>query len=132
MGEREDILAATSEGFQALHAAIGDRVRARFDAEPVASYGIAAWRIPVPKPPGEDEWKGTMPRTHLVIAPAEKKAGVTMHVWHPNAPYLLRDNEAWLKEAGFKVMVGCLQWNRKADMPLDAVERLLDAAKQAM
>ncbi len=89
---------------------------------------MAGWRAEIQDPPPEDSWKGTMPRTHLTVAPVERKAGVTIHIWHPNEPYLLKDNEAWLTEAGFKVMVGCLQWNRKAAFPLDALERLLAEA----
>lgn len=130
---RQAILDQMTAGFRALHDELGRRVATVFpDARPVQEYGIAAWAVAVPHPPSEDDWKGTMPRTDLFIGPTEKKAGITVHFWHPNHPELLKDNADWLKDAGFKPMVGCLQWNRKADLPLHAFDRLLAAAKDAM
>lgn len=127
------MLAATSDRFRALHAALGQRVSAVFpDAAPVVSYDRPAWAVAVPRPPPAKTWKGTLPREELVIAPSERNDGVTIHVWHPNEPGLLAKNEDRLSAAGFKVMVGCLQWNRKADLPLDAIERLLRAEKDAL
>ncbi len=131
--EHVNLVAATSPAFQALHADIHAAVLRCFpDARPVVAFGMAAFQVPLPDPPAADTWIGTQPRTHLTVAPTEKKAGITVHVWHPNRPSLLADNAAWLKEAGFKPMVGCLQWNRKAPFPMDAFEKLLHAAKAAM
>lgn len=131
--EHVNLVAATTPPFQALHDSIHAALRQRFPGtEPVVVYGLAAYQAPVPDPPADADWQGTQPRTHLTVAPTEKKAGITVHVWHPNRPSLLADNAAWLKEAGFKPMVGCLQWNRKAPFPMDAFEKLLDAAKAAM
>jgi hypothetical protein len=131
--DRDLILAAATDAFRQLHAEMGRRVLAVFpDAQPVQEHGMAAWAVPVPTPPPADEWQGTMPRTYLTIAPTEKQAGITLHVWHPNRPELLADNADWLKAAGFKPMVGCLQWNRKGELPLDAFDRLLATAKAAM
>lgn len=127
----EDWLAARSDDFQALHAAIGDLVRARWpDAERKVvgegSYEMPAYVVPVPEHPPRESWTGTMPHDVFIIAPTEKKAGVTTHLWHPNRPGLIQENAEWLAAAGYKPMVGCLQWNRKATMDLDALARLLD------
>lgn len=125
-------LAATSPGFQALHARIGELLQARWPETrlehvfPDTSYDMQAWVVPVPDHPPKETWKGTMPNDVFVVGPTQKKAGITIHVWHPNHPYLLKDNADWLKEAGFKPMVGCLQWNRKADVPIEALAKLFD------
>lgn len=128
-------MAEASPRLQAIDAAIGKALKARWPKArkqriyPGTSYDMEAWQITIPDPVPKEEWKGTMPRDQFTVAPTEKKAGITVHVWHPKKPELLGENAAWLKEAGFKPMVGCLQWNRKAEFPMDAFERLLDAAK---
>lgn len=123
------ILADATPAFLELHRTIGEAVAGVCPAaRAVVEYGIAGWALPVANPPSADAWKGTMPRTHCFVGPAEKKAGTTIHVWHPNHPHLLRDHEAMLRGAGFKVMVGCLQWNRKAPPPVDALAALLESA----
>lgn len=120
------ILAGCSQGFQELHARIGGIVKHRFPGTRlVEAWDIAAWQAPISDPPPASSWKGTLPRDVFTVGPTEKKAGITVHVWHPNHPYLLKENEAMLKQAGFKVMVGCLQWNKKADFPIDALDQLL-------
>ncbi len=130
MTRHEDILADCSEDFRRLHAAIGDAVRARWpDARDVVEYDMAAFAVPVSDPPAAEDWKGTMPREVFIIGPTEKKAGITIHLWHPKEPYLLKQHQKELEEAGFKPMVGCLQWNKKAPLPMDAFAALLDAAK---
>lgn len=126
-------LAARSAEFRALHDAIGGLVRARWPAArveliyPGEAYEMAAWLVPVPDHPPKESWKGTMPNDTFVVGPTQTKSGMTIHVWHPNQPGLLKDNAHWLAAAGFKPMVGCLQWNRKAPVDLEAFGRLLDA-----
>ena len=127
----DDWLAARSDEFQALHAAVGDRVRARWPETRLqvigeGSYEMPAFVVPVADHPPKEAWTGTMPRDVFIVAPTQKKAGVTTHMWHPNRPGLIQENAEWLAAAGFKPMVGCLQWNRKAPMDLDAFARLLD------
>lgn len=125
-------VAKESESFQALHAAIGAAIESRWpdvtldEVYPDSSYDMPAFLVPLADHPPKEEWKGTMPNDVFLVSPVARAAGTTIHMWHPNHPYLLKENAEWLKEAGFKPMVGCLQWNRKAELPLDAVERLLD------
>ncbi len=115
-----------------MHKALGTAVREVFsEATKSVAWNMPGWIIPVPQPPAEADWKGTLPRTHLTILASEKKAGLTFHVWHPNRPGLLQEEAAWLKAAGFKPMVGCVQWNRKGDPPMEAFERLLRVARDA-
>ncbi len=121
-----------SEPFQALHAAIGELLKQRWPDThlghvfPDTKFAMVAWLIPLTDAPPESSWKGTMPRDLFVVGPTEKKAGITIHIWHPNHPYLLKENADWLKKAGYKPMVGCLQWNRKASPDLAAFAQLLD------
>lgn len=117
--------------FEELHRAIGELVQARWpDAVRKnvgeGAYELDAYVVPVPDHPPKESWKGTLPNDVFVIGPTEKKAGITIHVWHPNHPYLLKENADWLAEAGFKPMVGCLQWNRKAPLDLESFGKLLD------
>lgn len=126
-------LDASSSRFQAIFDSLDAIVQANFPgSEAIWEWNLPGWRVAVPNPPPEAEWKGTLPRTHLVILASEKKAGLTFHVWHPSRPSLLADEAAWLKDAGFKPMVGCVQWNRKAEPPMDEFARLLRVAKDAL
>lgn len=130
--DAEALLAAASKRFQDVHADIGRGMRSVFpDAAPVVAHGMAGWQVAVPDPPPESEWRGTLDRIHLQVFPSERKAGITTHVWDPKDPSLLKRHEPMLRDAGFKVMVGCLQWNRQAPFPADAIEGLLRAAKDA-
>lgn len=125
-------LADRTPAFQDLHARIGALVRARWpmahlEVTGEGSYEMPSYVIPIENPPAADTWKGTMPRDVFIVAPTEKKAGITIHVWHPNHPYLLKDHAETLAQAGYKPMVGCLQWNRKTAPDLDAFAALLDS-----
>lgn len=119
--------------FRTLHQEVGNLVKQRWPnaREEVVcqgtSYEMAAYVVPLAEHPPKEAWTGTLPHDVLVVGPTEKKAGTTIHIWHPNHPYLLKDNADWLKAAGFKPMVGCLQWNRKAPLDLGALAHLLEA-----
>lgn len=124
-------LAQTTPGFQEIHEQIGQIIKARWpdarlEVAGEGTYEMPSYVIPIENPPDADAWRGTMPRDVFIIAPTEKKAGITIHVWHPNVPYLLKDHAETLAAAGYKPMVGCLQWNRKSPPDLDAFAALLD------
>ena len=100
-------------------------MRARFSGiEPVFAWGIHGWRVPRMK---KVEWTtGIMDPNWLFVGLAERKAGITLHMWNPVDYGCLQRHAASLKDAGFKVMVGCIQFNRKSEYPMSAVKSLLD------
>lgn len=115
---------------QDLRDALSARVHAVFpDAQPVEAHGMTGWQVRLPDdaPPRQD--LGTLDADHLQVFPVRRKAGVTLHVWNPVDYHFLDTQAGLLSDAGFRVMKGCIQWNRKAPLDLDAVEALLQAAK---
>jgi hypothetical protein len=115
----------------ALKEALDDHLRRRFPrVEPVVAYGMHGWRMKRPRPV---EWTtGTIDPAYVHVFVAERKQGITLHLWNPYQPDLFGRHAKSLEAAGFKVMVGCLQFNRKGDYPVDAVLPLLDAIAAAM
>lgn len=77
-------------------------------------------------------WKGTIDPNFVYIFLAKRKNGITLHYWDPVRPYGLKQNAAAFEEAGFKVMVGCLQFNRKGPFPIGAVRGLLENLARQM
>jgi hypothetical protein len=74
-------------------------------------------------------WDSTIDWRYVLVALADRKAGLSLHVINP-ADYLgLENARPWLEAAGFKVMRGCLQFHRKGEFPIDAVGRLLKQVK---
>ncbi len=124
------ILHGADERYQAAHAALESAVQKVFpEAEASIAWDMACWKIPRPVDKVNSEAKGTFDPAVVVVGLADRKAGPTLHIWHPGAYDLLDQNAAWLKEAGFKVMKGCLPWSRKSDYPIEAVQRILQAAR---
>lgn len=120
-----------SDRFKALHEALDAHMHALFqDAQAVFAYGMHAWKVPRRR---EVEWtRGTMDPNWLFVGLAERKAGLTLHVWNPIQYDGLEQRRATLEAAGFKVMVGCLQFNRKSEFPLQATKDLLTAIRRQM
>lgn len=115
---RDEELQSIVDAFRAVHP----------DAEPIHEWGIDGWSVQVRDEPPEG-YKGTMDSTRLMLLPTEKKAGLTIHLWDPRDPERIAKHAEALKEAGFKPMVGCLQWNRKAPVDLDALRTLFEATR---
>ena len=117
-----------SERLVATHAALDALIRQRFpDAEDVFDYNMRGWAIR--RRTDIRAWKGTIDPNWIRLYVAERKAGITIHVWNPYDPMALERDE--LREAGFKTMVGCLQFNRKGELPVGALGPLLDAMQEA-
>ncbi len=108
--------------------AIAEAVKRHFPtAQECEEFGCRGWRVKVQERPRE--WKGTFDPEWLYILPKERKAGWTLHLWDPRNPDLLSDHQEALSAAGFKVMVGCVQWNRKGPVPVQALAAVIaDAA----
>lgn len=115
----------------ALKQSLEDQLRQLFPAvEPVFAYGLHGWRMKRLRPVA---WTvGTIDPAYVHVFVAERAQGITLHVWSPFDPALLQRHREALGGAGFKVMVGCLQFNRKADYPLQAVRPLLEETAAAL
>lgn len=107
-----------------LRRLFGNRVEA------VTAYNVHGWRIQ--RPVTIPNWKGTIDPNFVHVGVAERKAGITLFLWNPAEPQILRLHAEELAAAGFKVMVGCLQFNRKSAFPLDAVVPILTAIRKTM
>lgn len=117
--------------FRALRDALDGLVRSVFpEAEPVEAHGMTGWQVALRDPPPAETWKSTFDRTHFQVFLAPGKAGVTLHVWHPDHPHLLREHEGALSAAGWRVMVGCLRWSRKAGPPLESLRAVLESVRR--
>lgn len=126
-GGHEALRQQGDERFQEAYAAVAEAVRSAFPkAEPTVESGMVAWQVPRPPAAVPDDPVGTFDPSKVVIALADRKAGPTLHVWHPGGYHLLDDNADWLREAGFQVMRGCLPWKRRSAYPRDAVHRLME------
>jgi hypothetical protein len=115
----------------ALKSELDGHLRRRFPrVEPVFAYGMHGWRMKRPHP--VDWTVGTIDPAYVHVFVAERKQGITLHLWNPYEPNLLGRNAKDLAASGFKVMVGCLQFNRKSKYPLGALLPLLDTLAAAM
>lgn len=124
-------MAEPSARLASLHAALDEVVHRVFPhAEPAAAHGMTGWQVELRNPPPAETWRGTYDRTHLQVFATEGKSGLTVHVWHPAHPDLLRRHEPALAAAGWKVMVACLRWTRMADPPLEPVRTVLESVTE--
>ena len=69
-----------------------------------------------------EEARGTIDPRFVHVLIAERKAGLTVHLWNPVDYYWLDTQKEALQRAGFKVMRGCVQFNRKQPFPFDTME----------
>lgn len=120
-----------SPRLESARARLGRLLTARFAAvEPTFAWNMHGWRIR--RPTDIRDWKGTIDPNWILVGLAERKQGITIHLWNPYDPGCLKTHEAALKAAGYQVMVGCIAYNRKGDVPVDATVPILDAMRDAM
>lgn len=116
---------------EATRKALGDMLTSRFPkVEPTFAWNMHGWRIR--RPTDIQSWKGTIDPNWILIGLAERKQGVAIHVWNPYDPGCLKKSEPRLKAAGYNVMVGCVNYNRKGDLPLEPLAPILDGMREAM
>ena len=116
-------LQATREGIEAM-------LKSRFaKVEPVFAYNMHGWKVR--RPVTITDWPGTMDPNWITVFVAERAQGVTVHLWNPYEYKALKRHEKQLVAAGYKVMVGCVNYNRKGDVPLDAIAPILDEMQAA-
>lgn len=115
-----------SPRFAGILRELDGRMRRLFpQAKPVVSYGMPGWVV---RRPRKVEWThGTMDPNVVQVFIAERAQGISLHLWNPYDYGMLAKRRDDLSEAGFKVMVGCLQFNRKSAYPVDAVVPLFES-----
>lgn len=110
------------------HSRLDLMIRKRFPtAEDAFEYNMHGWAIR--RPVTLTEWTGTIDPNWIRIFVAERKAGITVHLWNPYDPACLAKHD--LAAHGFKVMVGCVQFSRKSDVPVDALGPILDSMRRS-
>jgi hypothetical protein len=120
-----------SPRLKALKADLDREIRARFpQAEAMFEYNMHGWRVSRPK--RIETWKGTIDPNFLHVYLAERKNGITLHIWNPYDPYGLSKRAKALQAAGFKVMRACVVYNRKGEYPIGAVTPVFDAVRKRM
>lgn len=119
-------LAKTDSEFQKTYAAVKKMVKKYFpNAKEFYEYGISGFKARTTKTLIKD-WPGTMDPNFAYIGLARRTQGITLHGWCSDY-YFLDKHKTELAKAGFKVMRGCVQWNKKAPYPLPVVEKLIAA-----
>lgn len=122
-----------SPRFRQVHAALTQSIQALFpDAEPAFAFGMTGWRIPRRRWINPRSVRGTLDPNWVQIYLVERKSGMTLHLWNPADFGVMHRRETELSRVGFKVMVGCIQFNRKADYPIETVDRLLEDVKRSL
>lgn len=126
MSPRDAYVKAASPRYQDAHTRLARLVKRRLPrARKILQHGMPGWVAP--RPPGSPRpaRAGTLPPDRVYVFLAERKAGLTLHLWYPGDYGLLEKHKRALEEAGFKVMRGCLQFNRRGELPLAPVDALL-------
>jgi hypothetical protein len=120
-----------SDRLKAIHAELDAYIRALFpDAQPIFDYGMHGWKVPRRR---KVEWtKGTIDPNWLMVGVAERKNGISLHLWNPVESGILSRKRKELEAAGFKPMVGCLQYTRKGEYPVGEVKALLSECARQM
>jgi hypothetical protein len=110
--------------FDETFAQVEDVVQRIFpQAQTYEDFGIRGWKVPLENPPVGI--KGTIDPNFVYIGLADRKAGPTLHIWHPKSYYWLDEHRDELTAAGFKVMRACLPYTKKRPYPIEVIEKLL-------
>ncbi len=116
-----------SPEFQRVFAEVRKIVRSVFpNAKDSVEWGMPGGKVPSGIVPTPDQLKGTVDPRFIHIYLVGRKAGITLHLWNPMDYDWLSKRAPVLQKAGFKVMRGCLQFNRKADYPVAPVAAVED------
>ena len=131
--EGRESLARASPRFRAIHESIGRAVRDLFpEAVTVFEFGMPGWRIPRRRRVDPGSFKGTIDPNWVHIFFAERKAGISLNLWNPVDVDGLRRRKEELERAGFKLMAGCTQFNRKSEYPIGLVVELLKDIEKSL
>ena len=120
-------LSAASERFRSVYGEIAAAVHKTFPlAEPTFDYGMPGFKARITDIKKEDR-RGTLDPSFLQMFLVERKSGITFHIWDPRNYYGLDEVRDELTQLGFKVMRGCLVWNRKKEYPVERMRELIKA-----
>lgn len=122
----------SSERFQKAFADLGALALDVFpSAESIFQWDMPGWKINL-VPLDDPNYRGTMDPNFFAIMLVERKSGLTLHIWNPRDYYGLSRSQSELGAAGFKVMRGCLVFNRKQPYPIAAVGDLLRNVRERL
>lgn len=128
--EHAEYVASASERYRDAYAGVARAVKDAFPkAQATKEFGMPAWRVKRPANAPMPATEGTMDPAFTFVGLVERASGLTLHFWYPGDYYFFEKYGNTLAGAGFKVMRGCLAFNRKQAFPVDVVERLLVAAR---
>ena len=120
-------LNVASERFQGIYHEFAAVVHETFPmAEPAFAHEMPGFKIRITDIKKED-WRGTIDPNFLQLFLVERKSGITFHIWDPRNYYGLDGVRDELTMLGFKVMRGCLVWNRKKEYPIGRMKELIEA-----
>ena len=120
----EQALQDGSDRYREAYSRLGEVVKAVFPtAQAAFEWNLPGWTIE--RENVLEEAKGTIDPRFVHVLIAERKAGLTVHLWNPVDYYWLDTQKEALQGAGFKVMRGCVQFNRKQPFPFDTMESVL-------
>jgi hypothetical protein len=126
-------LAKASPRFRQVYETLERSVRELFpDAEASFQFRMPGWKIPRPRRVDPAAVKGTLDPNWVQIYLVERKSGITLHLWNPVDFNGFRRRKKELERAGFKLMVGCLQFNRKSEYPTGLLVDLLKDVKTSL
>ncbi len=122
-----------SPRFRGVHASLARAVRELFpDAEVSFQFKMPGWKIPRRRRVDPKPVRGTLDPNWVQIYLVERKAGITLNLWNPVDFNGFRKRKTELERAGFKLMAGCLQFNRKSEYPVDVIVGLLKDIKVSL
>ena len=114
-----------SERFQNVYREFAAAVHQAFPVpEPSFEHGMPGFKIRITDVEKE-EWRGTIDPNFLHLYMVERKSGITFHIWDPRNYYGLDEMRDELTNLGFKVMRGCIVWNRKREYPVQRMKDLI-------
>jgi uncharacterized protein YdhG (YjbR/CyaY superfamily) len=129
--ERAAYLAAADDRYREAHDALDRLVRAVFPrARQGFAWGMPGWVVDRPPAAPRPPVAGTLPTDKTFVGLVARKSGITVHVLWPGDRSVLAGHEKKLQAAGYKVMVACVQFARKGELPVAALEPVLREAKK--
>ena len=116
-----------SERFQNVYRGFAPTVQKAFPMpKPSFEHGMPGFKTRITDVERE-EWRGTIDHNFLHLYMVERKSGITFHIWDPRNYYGLDEMRDELTNLGFKVMRGCIVWNRKREYPIQLMQELVQA-----